>query len=85
MASIFRDLPSDVYFGIDLLTTLGLTTKHTILIVQLAKSETEKGRGGSGRIRGARLRLRPIVITSLVFGFGLLLYVAVTPEASAGI
>jgi hydrophobe/amphiphile efflux-1 (HAE1) family protein len=73
MSSTFRGLPNDVYFQIGLLTTLGLTTKNAILIVQFAKTRVEEGMGLiEATLEGAKLRLRPIVMTSLAFGFGVL-------------
>lgn len=73
IASSLRGLPNDVYFQIGLLTTLGLTTKNAILIVQFAKDRLEEGMGLiEATLEGARLRLRPIVMTSLAFGFGVL-------------
>lgn len=84
MASTFRDLPSDVYFQIGLLTTLGLTTKNAILIVQFAKAKMEEGRGIiQATLEGARPRFRPIIMTSLAFGFGVL-PLALTTGAGAG-
>jgi HAE1 family hydrophobic/amphiphilic exporter-1 len=71
--STVRGLPNDVYFQIGLLTTLGLTTKNAILIVQFAKARVEQGMGlVEATLEGAKLRLRPIVMTSLAFGFGVL-------------
>jgi HAE1 family hydrophobic/amphiphilic exporter-1 len=68
-----RGMPNDVYFQIGLLTTLGLTTKNAILIVQFAKARVEQGMGLiEATLEGAKLRLRPIVMTSLAFGFGVL-------------
>lgn len=73
VASSLRGLPNDVYFQIGLLTTLGLTTKNAILIVQFAKARAEEGMGLiEATLEGAKLRLRPIVMTSLAFGFGVL-------------
>ncbi len=73
LASSFRGLPNDVYFQIGLLTTLGLTTKNAILIVVFAKAKLEEGMGLiEATLEGAKLRLRPIVMTSLAFGFGVL-------------
>jgi len=73
IASSFRGLPNDVYFQIGLLTTLGLTTKNAILIVQFAKTRVEEGKGLiEATLEGAKLRLRPILMTSLAFGFGVL-------------
>jgi len=73
LASTWRGLPNDVYFQIGLLTVLGLTTKNAILIVQFAKLRVAQGTGLiEATLEGARLRLRPIVMTSLAFGFGVL-------------
>jgi HAE1 family hydrophobic/amphiphilic exporter-1 len=73
IGSSMRGLPNDVYFQIGLLTTLGLTTKNAILIVQFAKSRVEEGMGLiEATLEGAKLRLRPIIMTSLAFGFGVM-------------
>ncbi|MCB9473323.1 MAG: efflux RND transporter permease subunit [Candidatus Delongbacteria bacterium] len=73
LASGLRGYPNDVYFQIGLLTVLGLTTKNAILIVQFAKDKVDEGMGLlEATLEGARLRLRPIVMTSLAFGFGVL-------------
>ena len=73
LASSWRGLANDVYFQIGLLTVLGLTTKNAILIVQFAKIRVEQGAGLiEATLEGAKLRLRPIVMTSLAFGFGVL-------------
>lgn len=84
IASSWRGLHNDVYFQIGLLTTLGLTTKNAILIVQFAKARVEEGRGLiEATLEGARLRFRPIVMTSLAFGFGVL-PLALNSGAGAG-
>jgi hydrophobe/amphiphile efflux-1 (HAE1) family protein len=84
IASSLRGLHNDVYFQIGLLTTLGLTTKNAILIVQFAKGGLEKGMGLiDATIEGAKLRFRPIIMTSLAFGFGVLPLV-ITTGAGAG-
>ncbi|MDX1814409.1 MAG: efflux RND transporter permease subunit [Thermodesulfobacteriota bacterium] len=73
IVSSLRGLPNDVYFQIGLLTTLGLTTKNAILIVQFAKAGVDAGLGVvEATLEGAKLRLRPIVMTSLALGFGVL-------------
>jgi len=73
IATSMRGFPNDVYFQIGLLTTLGLTTKNAILIVQFAKDRVEEGMGlTEATLEGAKLRLRPIVMTSLAFGFGVM-------------
>lgn len=72
-ASSLRGFPNDVYFQIGLLTVLGLTTKNAILIVQFAMAKVQEGTGLiEATLEGAKLRLRPIVMTSLAFGFGVL-------------
>jgi HAE1 family hydrophobic/amphiphilic exporter-1 len=84
LASSFRGLPNDVYFQIGLLTTLGLTTKNAILIVQYAMIKIQEGAGLiEATLEGAKLRFRPIVMTSLAFGFGVLPLV-LTTGAGAG-
>jgi len=84
LASSFRGLPNDVYFQIGLLTTLGLTTKNAILIVQYAMNKLQEGMGlVEATLEGAKLRFRPIVMTSLAFGFGVLPLV-LTTGAGAG-
>jgi hydrophobe/amphiphile efflux-1 (HAE1) family protein len=84
LASSFRGLPNDVYFQIGLLTTLGLTTKNAILIVQYAMNKLQEGMGLiEATLEGAKLRFRPIVMTSLAFGFGVLPLV-LTTGAGAG-
>jgi len=84
IASGARGLANDVYFQISLLTTLGLATKNAILIVQFAKSGLERGMSlREATLEGAKLRFRPILMTSLAFGFGVL-PLALTTGAGAG-
>jgi HAE1 family hydrophobic/amphiphilic exporter-1 len=84
IATSLRGLPNDVYFQIGLLTTLGLTTKNAILIVVFAKAKYEEGMGlVEATLEGARLRFRPIIMTSLAFGFGVL-PLALATGAGAG-
>ena len=84
LATSFRGLPNDVYFQLGLLTTLGLTTKNAILIVVFAKAKVEEGMGLiEATLEGARLRFRPIIMTSLAFGFGVL-PLALATGAGAG-
>ena len=83
-ASMLRGFPNDVYFQIGLLTVLGLTTKNAILIVQFAMSKVKEGSGlVEATLQGAKMRLRPIVMTSLAFGFGVL-PLALATGAGAG-
>jgi len=84
IASSMRGLSNDVYFQIGLLTTLGLATKNAILIVQFAKARVEQGMGLiDATLEGAKLRFRPIMMTSLAFGFGVL-PLAIATGAGAG-
>jgi multidrug efflux pump subunit AcrB len=84
VANSLRGFPNDVYFQIGLLTVLGLTTKNAILIVQFAMAKVQEGMGLiEATLEGARLRLRPIVMTSLAFGFGVL-PLAMATGAGAG-
>jgi len=73
IASSWRGMPNDVYFQIGLLITLGLTTKNAILIVQFAKARVDEGADLiEATLEASKLRLRPIIMTSLAFGFGVL-------------
>jgi multidrug efflux pump len=84
VASSLRGFPNDVYFQIGLLTVLGLTTKNAILIVQFAMAKVRAGAGLiEATLEGAKLRVRPIVMTSLAFGFGVL-PLAIANGAGAG-
>ncbi|MBI4633535.1 MAG: efflux RND transporter permease subunit [Deltaproteobacteria bacterium] len=84
IASSSRGLANDVYFQIGLLTILGLTTKNAILIVQFAQAGVERGMGLiEATVEAAKLRFRPILMTSLAFGFGVL-PLAITTGAGAG-
>ncbi len=84
IASGLRGLNNDVYFQIGLLTTMGLTVKNAILIVQFAKARVEQGMGLiEATVEGTKLRFRPIVMTSLAFGFGVL-PMTLTTGAGAG-
>ncbi len=72
-AVTLRGLNNDVYFQVGLLTTIGLAAKNAILIVEFAKSLTESGMDSMQAVAlAARQRLRPIIMTSLAFGLGVL-------------
>jgi len=73
LAATMRGLENDVYFQVGLLTTIGLSAKNAILIVEFAKELYDQGKGLSESvIEAARLRLRPILMTSLAFILGVL-------------
>jgi multidrug efflux pump len=66
-----RGLSNDVYFQVGLLTTVGLSAKNAILIVEFAKSLYEDGMDlVAATVEAVRMRLRPIIMTSLAFGLG---------------
>jgi multidrug efflux pump len=73
LATTLRGMERDVYFQVAMLTTVGLTSKNAILIIEFAKSNVERGMELIDAIMAAiRIRLRPILMTSLAFGFGVL-------------
>ncbi|HCM7460556.1 TPA: multidrug efflux RND transporter permease subunit EefB [Klebsiella pneumoniae] len=73
LAATLRGLSNDVYFQVALLTTIGLSSKNAILIVDFAESAVDEGYSLSrAAIRAAQTRLRPIVMTSLAFIAGVL-------------
>ena len=72
-AIMVRGLENDVYFQVGVLTTIGLTAKNAILIVEFAKELYEKGNNLiDATIKACEMRLRPIIMTSLAFGLGVL-------------
>ncbi|HVP76954.1 MAG TPA: efflux RND transporter permease subunit [Thermodesulfobacteriota bacterium] len=84
LATSLRGLHNDVYFQIGFLTTLGLTTKNAILIIQFARERLAHGDGVIEATLGAvRVRFRPVIMTSLAFFFGVL-PLAVATGAGAG-
>lgn len=73
MAVLLRGLPNDVFFKVGMITVIGLSAKNAILIVEVAKQLREQGMSLFGAATAAaRLRLRPILMTSLAFGLGVL-------------
>ncbi len=84
VASSLRGLPNDVYFQVGLLTTVGLSAKNAILIVEFAKDLHERGMtAAAAALEAARMRLRPIIMTSLAFTLGVL-PLALASGAGAG-
>ena len=73
LATSLRGLSNDVYFQVGLLTTIGLAAKNAILIVEFAKELHEQGRSlVDAAIEACRMRLRPIIMTSLAFILGVI-------------
>jgi multidrug efflux pump len=72
-AVTLRVLPNDVYLQIGLLTTVGLSTKNAILIIQFIKDQMHQGHElVEATLAAVRIRLRPVIMTSLAFFFGTL-------------
>ena len=73
LAMWLRGMPNDVFFTIGLITIIGLSAKNAILIVEFAVSEHESGKSlRESVLEAARLRLRPILMTSFAFILGVL-------------
>ena len=71
--SMLRGLSADVYFNVGLITIIGLAAKNAILIVEFAIEEEAAGRGTlQATLNAVKLRLRPIIMTSLAFILGML-------------
>ena len=84
LATSLRALHNDVYFQIGFLTTLGLSTKNAILIIQFIKEQIRHGLGlVEATLAAVRIRFRPVVMTSLAFFFGTL-PLAIATGAGAG-
>ncbi|ESQ78949.1 efflux RND transporter permease subunit [Asticcacaulis sp. YBE204] len=73
LATMLRGLSNDIYLQVALLTIIGLSAKNAILIVEFAKHNHERGMDLiEATLQAARVRLRPIIMTSLAFTFGIL-------------
>ncbi|MCW8871935.1 MAG: efflux RND transporter permease subunit, partial [Xanthomonadales bacterium] len=73
LAATLRGLERDIYFEVAMLTTIGLTSKNAILIISFAKDNLEQGMELiDATMQAVRDRLRPIIMTSLAFGMGVL-------------
>lgn len=84
LATGLRGLANDIYFQVALLTTVGLSSKNAILIVEFAKEQVDSGVGLiEATLNAVRMRLRPIVMTSLAFGLGVL-PLAISTGAGSG-
>ena len=68
---MLRGMPNDVFFKVGMITIIGLSAKNAILIVEYARQLQAQGRGlVEATVEAARLRLRPILMTSLAFALG---------------
>ncbi|PHX52090.1 hypothetical protein AO354_04240 [Pseudomonas syringae pv. syringae] len=85
LATRISGLSNDVYFQVGLLTTVGLAAKNAILIVEFARHLQEQGKSlHEATLLAARQRLRPILMTSLAFMFGVLPLALSSGAGSAG-
>lgn len=84
LATTLRLFPNDVYFQIGFLTTMGLSTKNAILIIQFIKEQRRHGESlETATMNAVRIRFRPVIMTSLAFFFGTL-PLALATGAGAG-
>ncbi|HJE67416.1 efflux RND transporter permease subunit, partial [Pseudomonas oryzihabitans] len=84
LATYFRGLANDVFFQVGLLTTIGLAAKNAILIVEFAKELHEGGKNiVDAAVEASRMRLRPIIMTSMAFILGVV-PLAISSGASSG-
>ncbi len=83
-AATLRGLPNDVYFKVGLLTTVGLSTKNAILIIEFALDLMKEGKGLiEATLEAVKLRLRPILMTSMAFVLGVVPLVISSGAGSA--
>ncbi|WP_340150567.1 efflux RND transporter permease subunit [uncultured Sneathiella sp.] len=84
IAALLRGLPDDIYFQVAILTTIGLSAKNAILIVEYARDLHDQGMElMAATVEAARQRLRPIIMTSMAFTLGVL-PLALSTGAGAG-
>jgi len=84
VAILVRGFPNDIYFQIGLVTLIGLAAKNAILIVEFAEQQMEHGKDVfEAALEGARLRFRPILMTSLAFVLGVVPLVVATGAGAA--
>ncbi|WP_265534476.1 efflux RND transporter permease subunit [Pseudomonas saponiphila] len=84
LAVSLREMPNDVFFKVGLITIIGLSAKNAILIIEFAKSLYDEGHDLiDATVQAARLRLRPIVMTSLAFILGVVPLAIATGASSA--
>src|SRR5688572_17763057 len=84
LATMLRAYSNDVYFQVGLITIIGLSAKNAILIIEFAKDLQAQGKGiVESALAAAHLRFRPIIMTSLAFGLGVLPLVLASGAGSA--
>ncbi len=84
IAVLVRGMPNDIYFQIGLITLIGLAAKNAILIVEFASQKLEEGMPvAEAALEAARLRFRPIVMTSMAFVLGIVPLLVATGAGSA--
>jgi HAE1 family hydrophobic/amphiphilic exporter-1/multidrug efflux pump len=84
LAVLVRGMPNDIYFQVGLITLIGLAAKNAILIVEFASQKMREGMpAAQAAIEAARLRFRPIVMTSMAFVLGIVPLVIATGAGAA--
>jgi multidrug efflux pump len=84
LATMLRAYSNDVYFQVGLITIIGLSAKNAILIIEFAKDLQAQGKGVvESALAAAHLRFRPIIMTSLAFGLGVMPLAFATGAGSA--
>ncbi|MGP4802797.1 multidrug efflux RND transporter permease subunit [Agrobacterium cavarae] len=85
LAVMVRDMPNDIYFKVGLIAIIGLSAKNAILIVEFAKDYYAQGKSLlDSAVQAARVRFRPIIMTSLAFTLGVVpLAIATGPSAAS--
>ncbi len=85
LAVMVRDMPNDIYFKVGLIAIIGLSAKNAILIVEFAKDYYAEGKSLlDSAVQAARVRFRPIIMTSLAFTLGVVpLAIATGPSAAS--
>ncbi|SFY08278.1 multidrug efflux pump [Paracoccus pantotrophus] len=85
VAVMLRDMPNDIYFKVGLIAIIGLSAKNAILIVEFAKDLRDEGQSLiEAAVTAAKLRFRPILMTSLAFTLGVVpLAIATGPSAAS--
>jgi multidrug efflux pump len=84
LAVLLRGMPNDIYFQIGLITLIGLAAKNAILIVEFASQKMEQGMPvAQAALEAARMRFRPIVMTSMAFVLGIVPLVFATGAGAA--